>query len=186
METKKGIHTAARTKALVRCALGAALICVCAWITIPGPVPFTLQTFAVACVLGLLGGRAGTVSILCYILLGALGLPVFSGFSGGIGRLLGATGGYILGFLGMGLVYWAAAGRSLRVWRMAAGMIAGLFVCYLFGTIWFVRVYTGTQGPMSYAAALGLCVWPFLPFDALKLASALTVSRMLAPRLRQG
>ena len=175
-------QTAGRTRALVRGALGAALICVCSWITVPGPVPFTLQTFAVACVLGLLGGRLGTVSILCYLLLGAVGLPVFSGFTGGIGRLLGATGGYLIGFVAMGLVFWLAAGRSLAVWRMALGLAAGLAVCYLFGTLWFVHVYTG--GPMTFRAALGLCVVPFLPFDAIKLTLALTVARMLAQRMR--
>ena len=183
MEANLRTDTLSRTKALVRCALGAALICVCSWITVPGPVPFTLQTFAVACVLGLLGGKLGTISVLCYILLGTVGLPVFSGFTGGIGRLLGATGGYILGFLAMGLLYWAVAGRSFTLWRMALGLVLGLAVCYLFGTVWFVRVYTGTNGPMSYAAALSLCVWPFLPFDAVKLALALTISRLLAPRL---
>ncbi len=170
---------------LVRCALGAALICVCSWITIPGPVPFTLQTFAVACVLGLLGGRNGTISVLCYLALGAAGLPVFHGFTGGIGVLLGATGGYLAGFIAMGLVYRLLAGREPPVWRMALALILGLAVCYLLGTLWFARVYTGASGPIGFRAALALCVWPFLPFDAVKLALAVTIARVLGPRLRR-
>ena len=89
-------------------AVCAALIAICSWISIPAAVPFTMQTFAVFCVLGLLGGKRGTISILVYILLGAVGLPVFAGFSGGIGILFGTTGGYIIGFIFVGLIYWAA------------------------------------------------------------------------------
>ena len=91
------------TRDLCFCAIGAALIAVCAWISIPAEVPFTLQTFAIFAVCGLLGGRRGTVSVLVYLLLGAVGLPVFSGFRGGLGALLGTTGGYILGFLALAL-----------------------------------------------------------------------------------
>ena len=82
------------------------LIAVCSWISIPSVVPFTLQTFAVFCVLELLGGKRGTLAIVVYILLAALGLPVLHGFSGGPGAVLGTTGGYLLGFILIGLVYW--------------------------------------------------------------------------------
>ena len=182
LEAPAGVSAAhRRTAALTQQALGAALICLCSWITLPGAVPFTMQTFAVACVLGLLGGRRGTAAILCYLALGAAGLPVFAGFTGGPGRLFGATGGYLVGFLAMGLVYWLVTGRSARPWRMAAGWAAGLVVCYLFGTVWFVCLYGG--GPISFAAALGTCVLPFLPADAAKLALAGTVVRLIAPRL---
>ena len=116
-------------------AVCAALIAICSWISIPAAVPFTMQTFAVFCVLGLLGGKRGTISILVYILLGAVGLPVFAGFSGGIGILFGTTGGYIIGFIFVGLIYWAAEklfGAKLPL-RIAA-MVLGLAVCYAFGT----------------------------------------------------
>ena len=79
-------------------ALSAALMAVCSWISIPAAVPFTLQTFAVFLTTGLLGGRRSTIAVMLYIFLGAVGLPVFSGFSGGIGHLIGPTGGYIFGF----------------------------------------------------------------------------------------
>ena len=90
---------------LVYISIGAALIAICSWISIPTAVPFTLQTFAVFFVLLLLGGERGTIATLIYILLGAIGVPVFAGFSGGIGILFGSTGGYIIGFLFTGLIY---------------------------------------------------------------------------------
>ena len=87
------------TRDLCFCAIGAALIAVCAWISIPADVPFTLQTFAIFAVCGLLGGKRGTVSVLVYLLLGAVGVPVFSGMRGGIGVLAGPTGGFLWGYL---------------------------------------------------------------------------------------
>ena len=83
-------------------ALGAALMTICAWISIPAQVPFTLQTFAVFFVTALLGLKCGTLSVIVYLLLGAVGLPVFAGFKGGLGSLMGVTGGYLLGFCVLG------------------------------------------------------------------------------------
>ena len=114
-------------------ALFAALMAVCSWISIPATVPFTLQTFGVFCAVGLLGGKRGTIAVLVYILLGAVGLPVFSGFKGGFGCLLGTTGGYILGFLLSALVMWAMEklpGRRGVI--LTLSMVAGLVVCYAF------------------------------------------------------
>ena len=98
-----------RTLDLTYIALSAVLITVCAWISIPAPVPFTLQTFAVFFALLTLGGRRGMLAILTYLMMGTVGLPVFTGFHGGLGVLLGATGGYLLGFIVMALVYRAIA-----------------------------------------------------------------------------
>ena len=89
----------------IEIALFAVLLAVFSWTTIPFAVPFTLQTFGVYVALMLLGGKKGTIAIALYILLGAVGVPVFSGFKGGVGALLGPTGGYIFGFLATGLVY---------------------------------------------------------------------------------
>ena len=166
-------------------ALFAVLLTVCAWISVPLPVPFTLQTFAIFAALGILGGRRGTWAVAVYLLLGAVGLPVFSGFKGGLGALLGTTGGYILGFLAMPLVYWlvtALLGEFLPV--MAAAMVLGLAVCYAFGTIWFVALYTRTSGPITVGAALGMCVVPFVIPDLVKMGLALALSRRLRDRLK--
>ena len=165
-----------KTRDLALLALMAALMAVCSWITVPFLlVPFTLQTFAVFTALALLGGRRGTLAILLYLCLGLVGLPVFSGFSGGVGALVSASGGYLLGFAGTGLVYWgltARLGESLPA--KTAGLLLGLAVCYAFGTAWFIHVYAE---PTTLAAALLLCVVPFVPVDLIKLALALAVSR---------
>ena len=131
-----------RTQELARAALFAALIAICSWISIPTAVPFTLQTFAVFLALGVLGGKLGTLSVAVYLLLGAVGLPVFAGFQGGLGALLGATGGYLAGFLLTALTVWGAErrlGKSAPVFL--ASCLLGLALCYLFGSVWFAAVY---------------------------------------------
>lgn len=87
--------------------LFAVVIAICSWISIPTVVPFTLQTFAVFLTVSVLGGKRGTLSVIIYVLLGAVGLPVFSGFKGGVGALLNTTGGYIIGFIFSALIMWA-------------------------------------------------------------------------------
>lgn len=149
----------------------AALLPICAWLAVPvGDVVLTMQTFGVFLALRLLGGKWGTVSILVYLLLGAVGLPVFSGFRGGPGMLLGITGGYLWGFLGSGLCYWAME----KLGKIPA-MIAGLLVCYICGTLWFC-FYGGETGMI---AALIKCVLPYLIPDFLKLVLAVRISRRL-------
>ena len=158
-------------------AICAALIAICAWITIPAAVPFTLQIFGVFCVLGLLGGKRGTIAILVYLLLGAVGLPVFSGFNGGIGALLGTTGGYLISYIFVGVIYWAAEkllGTKLAV-RITA-MVLGLLVCYAFGTAWFMTVYARKSGAIPLGTALGWCVFPFILPDLVKMGLAILVS----------
>ena len=167
---------------LSRAALFAALMALCAWISIPAPVPFTLQTFALFLAPGLLGGRLGAAAVGAYLLLGAFGLPVFAGFSGGIGALLGPTGGFLLGFLPAALVMWgaeAALGRSEPVFLASAVLGQGL--CYLFGSAWYAFGYAG--GAAGLPAALSACVLPFLLPDAAKLALAFALRRRLAPAL---
>ena len=158
----------------------AVIIAVCSWISIPTTVPFTLQTFGVFMAVGLLGGKKGTISVLVYILLGAVGVPVFAGFSGGIGVLFGTTGGYIVGFLLSGLVYWAmtaAFGEKLPI--MIIAMVIGLLVCYAFGTAWFMIVYAKNTEPIGLMTALGWCVFPFIIPDCIKIALAVVLTKQL-------
>lgn len=155
---------------MTRAALFAALLAVCAWICVPVPdIGFTLQTFGVFLTLGLLGGKWGSVSVLLYLLLGAAGLPVFSGFRGGLGALLGVTGGYLWGFLFSALTYWA-----LEKLGQLPAMIAGLLVCYLCGSLWFLA-YAG--GGLDFI--LLRCVVPYLIPDAIKLWLAWSLSSRL-------
>ena len=160
----------------------AALIAICSWITIPSMVPFTMQTFAVFLTLGLLGGKRGTMSVIVYLLLGAIGLPVFSGFAGGIGHMMGPTGGYIIGFIGTALVMWffeRKFGNGQK--SLIASMTIGLLVCYAFGTAWFMAVYTKNTGAIGLGTALSMCVVPYLIPDALKIILA----SLLCNRLRK-
>ena len=148
----------------------AALLAVCAWISIPlGDVAVTLQTFGVALALLLLGGKWGSLTVGIYLLLGAVGLPVFSGFRGGIGALAGVTGGFLWGFLFTALVFWALE----RLGKLPA-LLAGLLVCYGCGCGWFY-LYSG--GGLGFI--LLRCVIPFLIPDAVKLWLAFSLSRRL-------
>ena len=155
-----------KVKDMAFCGLFAALLAVCAWLSIPfGDLSFSLQTFGIFLTLGLLGGKRGTVTIAVYLLLGAAGAPVFAGFRGGLGSLLGPTGGYLLGFFAMGLVYWAMPKKHV-------GMLAGLLVCYLFGTFWYWHFYLQNGGSGDLLVVFCTCVLPYLLPDLIKLMLA--------------
>ena len=150
------------TKRMTRIALCAALLAPCAWLSIPTQPPFTMQTFGVFLTLLLLGARDGAIAIALYILLGAMGAPVFSGFNGGMGALLGPTGGYIVGFLLICPIYGLLCRNKAGLWAKALALFLGLLACYAFGTLWFVKVYGDTKGPITLLAALSKCVFPFI------------------------
>lgn len=165
---------------MVYTAVFVALMAICAWISIPAPVPFTLQTFGVFVTVGILGGKRGSLSILIYLLLGAIGVPVFSGFRGGIQALLGATGGYIIGFLLSALAMWGMEKLlGKKTWALALSMVLGLLVCYAFGTIWFMVVYAQNSGAVGLMTALGWCVFPFIIPDIIKIALALLLTKTI-------
>ena len=156
-------------------ALFAAVIALSSWIAVPAAVPFTPQTFAVFFAVGLMGTKCGAAAVYVYILLGAVGLPVFSGFKGGIGVLFSVTGGYIIGFIPAVLlagVLLKRFGKSL-VSRMLC-MGAGLALCYLFGSVWFSLLHGA-----SVKTALVTCVLPFIPFDAVKLFLAAAATQKM-------
>lgn len=160
-------------------ALFAVLMAVCSWICVPAPVPFTMQTFALFLCFCLLGGRRTALTVLVFLLMGAVGLPVFSGFTGGVGHLFTATGGYLLGFQAGALVMWLLErlpGR--RALARTAAMLTGLAVCYAFGTVWLLLLYADTAG---LGAAVLIYVVPYILPDLVKMALALLLSRRLAP-----
>lgn len=161
---------------MVLCALFAALVAVCAQITFNiGAVPISLSLLPVFLCSVLMNKEYAALTMLVYALMGLVGVPVFTNFGAGIGKLLGATGGYIIGYVPC--VYVSALlvehwGRAW--WKQALAIVAGLVVCYAFGTAWFMV----TKGA-SLAASLSACVIPFLPGDALKIAGAVVLSRKL-------
>lgn len=174
------------TRDISTVAMGVALIAVCSWISVPMTIPFTMQTFAVCLVTALFGLKRGVWTVVCYILLGAVGAPVFSGFKGGVGALLGTTGGYIIGFLFTAFIVGLAVeklGRSLPV--LIGSMVVGILVCYAFGTAWFMFVYARKTGPIGLGTALGWCVLPYLLPDAVKIALASILTGRLYPVLNR-
>lgn len=168
-----------RLQNIARCALFSALLCICAWIGIPfGDGVVTLQTFALFLTLNLLGGKEGCLVCLVYLLLGAVGLPVFSGFRGGVGMLLGTTGGFLWGFFLGCLVFWgitALLGRGFL--PRLFGCIFCCLTCYGCGCLWYVAVYVQTF-PTLWTAVTA-CVLPYVIPDSIKLALALFVSARL-------
>ena len=165
---------------MVYIALFAALITICAWISIPTAVPFTLQTFAVCLTAGLLGLKRGTLTIAVYLLLGIIGAPVFSGFKGGIGALFGTTAGYLIGFLFTALIVGFVSDKfGRRIPVMAVSMAVGIAVCYAFGTVWFMLLYMKNTGPIGIGAVLSWCVIPFIIPDLVKIAAAALLTSRL-------
>lgn len=158
-----------KTKNLALCAVFAAIMAVLAVVTIPiGPVPVTLGVLGVMLTAVIIGPKKGTVSVLVYILIGAIGLPVFSGFKGGFGVLLGPTGGYIWSYILMALLIGALTVKlpensKLAMLKIFAACILGVVVCYAAGTAQFMAVQKTTL-----AESLAMCVIPFIPFDVAK------------------
>lgn len=170
-----------RTYDMAYIAIFVVLITICSWITVPlGTIPVTMQTFAIFLAVGVLGGKRGSMAVFIYLLIGCIGLPVFSGFQAGIGILLGQTGGYLLGFVLAVFLMWlleVLLGR--KGWVQILGMLLGLFLCYAFGTAWFMMVYMKNTGAVSLGTVLGLCVVPFILPDLVKIGLAYLLIKRL-------
>ena len=184
---KKKFRAKSLATELAYLAIGVAICTVCAWITIPvGVIPVTMQTFAVAAVGALLGAKRGTIAVAVYLLMGLIGIPVFSGFRAGVPALMGATGGYLIGFVFdvfiVGLFSnLPVKNKIFKTAAMYAAMVLGLAFCYFFGTLWFITVFNrGSANPVGIASALSMCVVPYLLPDAAKLLLA----SVLGVRLR--
>ena len=170
---------------MVLISISAALIAVCSWISIPlGPVPFTLQTLGILAVMLTAGGRRGTIAVLVYLALGAVGVPVFAGFKGGIASFAGPTGGFLVGFLVSALVYWLLEKLFLKklmttpVKTWVFGMLAFLIfevIMYIVRVIWFMTVYAAQTGPVGLATVMGWCVLPFIIPDIVKMVVAVLI-----------
>lgn len=162
---------------MLKISLFSALIAVSAMISIPFPVPVTLQTFAIFLAFFTIGGGGTLPAVLIYTALGIVGLPVFAGFNSGIGYILGATGGFVIAFVISAFVFLSfelAFGKSKKK-RLCYSLVA-LILIYLIGSIWFAVVYSKSEG---FFAALAVCALPFIPIDLIKLGLAYTVSKRL-------
>ena len=156
-----------RIRATVYTAMMAAICCVLGPWSIPiGPVPISLGLIGVFLSAYLLGAKKGTAAVAIYLLLGAVGLPVFTGFAGGLAKVAGPTGGYLVGYLVAAFCTgWAIDHFEANKWYLhIAAMIVGLIGCYALGTVWFC-----IQSGMGFVEALSICVIPFIAFDLIKI-----------------
>lgn len=161
---------------LTVCALMAALMCILGPMSIPiGLVPVSFTNLVIYLAVYLLGMKGATISYLIYLLLGAAGLPVFSGYQGGLGKLAGPTGGYLIGFIFMALICGFVMEKSrVNAVITGLGMVAGTLIAYLFGTVWFVL-----QMQCEVWYALTVCVFPFIPFDLAKIVIATALGKAI-------
>jgi biotin transport system substrate-specific component len=193
-KTNKSTKNRAFIYDLVLISVSAALITICSWISIPlGPVPFTLQTLGILAVMLTVGGRRGTIAILVYLALGAVGVPVFAGFKGGIMSFIGPTGGFLIGFVFGALVYWLLEKLFLKklmttpVKTWISGMLGFLVfevVMYIVGVIWFMTVYAAQTGPVGLATVMSWCVIPFIIPDIVKMVVAVLTGERASKLIR--
>ena len=182
MTNETAVSSMKNTKQLALIGLMAAVICILGPISLAipiSPVPISLGSMAIYFVISVLGMKRGTLSVIIYVLLGLAGLPVFSGFSGGAGKLFGPTGGYIIGYLFMAVICGFFIDKySNKIVVSFLGMLLGTCVCYLFGTLWL-----SYQASLTFSAALAAAVLPFIPGDLVKLIFAMAIGLQLRKRL---
>ncbi|MBP3307822.1 MAG: biotin transporter BioY [Clostridia bacterium] len=169
----------------LRISLFVALTVLLSWVSLPFTPPLTLGLFAITLSLYLLGGVGGIITVTVYLAMGAIGLPVFSGFVGGVGHFASATGGYLIGYLLYALTYATLCrvlgeGNKRRLVYSAAGLI----ILYASGSVWYAFVYLG--GSDSYFASLLVTVVPFIIPDAIKIALAYLVNKRLSKIIKMG
>lgn len=170
------------TRRLVLIAMVTAVLCILAPLSIPipvSPVPISLATLVLLASVYILGWKDATISVLVYLLLGTVGLPVFSGFSGGPGKLVGPTGGYLVGYLFMTLLAGLFVEHFSDRFLVVAGMVLATAVMYSLGTAWLAF-----QLDLTFTAALSVGVIPYLPGDTAKIVIAVIVGPILKARLQ--
>ena len=167
-----------KTKQMVLIALMTAVTCVLGPLSIPlpfSPVPISLTNFAIFLAIFVLGMKNGTISFIIYLLLGAVGVPVFSSFRGGLQVLAGPTGGYLIGFIFLALIMgFALEHFDRKLVPTIIGMIIGMAVCYAFGTVWLAKLLS-----LSFKEGLMMGVIPYLAGDAAKIIIAAIVGPKL-------
>lgn len=169
-------------KTMTMCAIMAALMCILGPMSIPiGAVPISFTNLVIYLTVYLLGAKKGCISYLIYLLLGIVGLPVFSGYTGGIAKIAGLTGGYLVSFILLALTSGIVLEKTNRniVWTYL-GMVAGTAVAYFFGTVWFV-----IQAQCTVPYALSVCVTPFVPFDLIKMVVAIVLGKAIFAALKK-
>lgn len=180
MAGREEITMSTTTKNLAQIALMAAVMCILGPISLPiGPVPISLTPLAIFLGVYILGAKKGTIAVIVYLLIGLCGIPVFSGFSGGPGKLFGPTGGYLVAYILTAVIAGVFIDKFYhKIYLQAVGMILGLAVLYLIGTIWLAY-----QANMTFQAALAAGVIPFVALDLIKIAAAIVLGRAVRTAL---
>lgn len=165
--------------------LGAVIIAIGAWISVPFAVPFTMQTFSVFLLLNVFGGKTASLSVLLYIALGVVGIPVFSGFNSGISVLVGPNGGFVIGFVTAGCLYFALerifAQKTHQ--RLFLSLIS-LAACYTCGTAWYMFYLTSVNQTIGIFSAISVCVLPYVIPDVIKIIFAHAVSKRIKKAIK--
>jgi biotin transport system substrate-specific component len=162
-------------------AIMAAVICILGPVSIPiGLIPVSLTPFTVFLTVYILGQKLGTISYLIYLLIGLAGVPVFSGFAGGPGKLFGPTGGYLLAFAVMAWIAGAFYDKTQKIWLHIIGSIIALIVCYALGTLWLAWM-----AHMHIVNALEVAVLPFIGFDIIKIFAAVFLGKAVKYALKK-
>lgn len=163
MEKKSKIYK------ITSCAIFSALMCIFGPLSVPiGPIPVSLTNLVIYFAIYIMGMKGTTISFLIYLLLGAVGLPVFSGYTGGVGKLVGPTGGYLIGFILVAVIGGLFMEKSnAKATYTTIGLVLSTILLYFLGTLWFVY-----QSSVDWSYALGVCVYPFIPFDIAKIVIA--------------
>ena len=181
---KKGGMYEMNARDLGYIAVSTAFLSVSAWVAVPvGGIPITLQTLVLCLSASLLGAKRGMLATLAYLLLGLVGVPVFAGFTGGVGVLLSPTGGYLVGFLPLSL--WVGLAGEKLLERENGKLLLGLcmgggvLLCYATGTVWFVVLMAQNSARVGLWSALLTCVLPYLPFDIVKIFIAVLSTQKL-------
>jgi len=173
-----------KIKQMTLIGLMTAILCILAPLSLPlplSPVPVSFGNMAVCFVVAVLGAKRGFLSVFLYILLGLAGLPIFSGFSGGIGKLLGPTGGYLIGYLFLALLFgFFVEHFHNRVVTNICGAVIGMILLYLFGTLWLAF-----QLNMDFISALWAGAIPYIPIDIIKITLAIILGSKLRKHLFQ-
>jgi biotin transport system substrate-specific component len=173
-----------KTSVMTLIALFTAVTCILGPLAIPlpfSPVPITFTNLAIYFTVYLCGMKKGTISYLLYLMVGFIGVPVFSGFSAGPAKLLGPTGGYLIGFIFLALItgYFADRFQGKRP-AYLAGMTIGTLILYLFGTAWLAY-----QAGLTFEAALFAGVIPYIPGDLIKMGIAASLAPVIRRRLEK-
>lgn len=167
------------TREIVNIGLITALMIISAWITVPFVIPFTLQTMAVAFAILRFRNYKAIFPIIVYIGLGLVGIPVFSGFKGGPAVIAGPTGGFIIGFIFMGIVGSFLIPHAASMFQKMVFLFISILFCYMSGLVWYVLVYIKESSLPVWKTAFSLCVLPFIIPDIINLLLAIFLDSKL-------